>query len=79
MQESFDGKPTIGIPRALHMLQHSILWSHFWTKLGFAVVLSPKTDQEISMAGIESMTSETCYPIKVFQGHVKTLMGQTRY
>ncbi|MGB5921319.1 MAG: acyl-CoA dehydratase activase, partial [Syntrophobacteria bacterium] len=79
VQESFDGKPTIGIPRTLHLLQHSILWSHFWTKLGFAVVLSPKTDQEISVAGIESMTSETCYPIKVFQGHVKTLMGQTRY
>ncbi|MDH3775128.1 MAG: acyl-CoA dehydratase activase, partial [Deltaproteobacteria bacterium] len=48
VQESFDGKPTIGIPRTLHLLQHSILWSHFWTKLGFAVVLSPKTDQEIS-------------------------------
>jgi predicted nucleotide-binding protein (sugar kinase/HSP70/actin superfamily) len=79
VQESFDGKPIIGIPRALHMLQHSILWSHFLTKLGFAVVLSPKTDQDISVAGIESMTSETCYPIKVFQGHVKTLMGQTRY
>ncbi|MDH3851726.1 MAG: acyl-CoA dehydratase activase, partial [Deltaproteobacteria bacterium] len=57
VQESFDGKPTIGIPRTLHLLQHSILWSHFWTKLGFAVVLSPKTDQEISVAGIESMTS----------------------
>ncbi|MCG6944715.1 MAG: acyl-CoA dehydratase activase [Deltaproteobacteria bacterium] len=79
VQEFFDGKITIGIPRALHMMQHSILWSHFWTKLGFAVVLSPKTDQEISVAGIESMTSETCYPIKVFQGHVKTLMGQTSY
>jgi predicted nucleotide-binding protein (sugar kinase/HSP70/actin superfamily) len=31
------------------------------------------------MAGIESMTSETCYPIKVFHGHVKTLLGATRY
>ncbi len=77
--ETIDAKPTIGIPRALHMLQYGILWSHFWTNLGFAVVLSPKTDQEISVAGIESMTSETCYPIKVFQGHVKTLMSQTRY
>jgi predicted nucleotide-binding protein (sugar kinase/HSP70/actin superfamily) len=25
------------------------------------------------------MTSETCYPIKVFQGHVKTLVEKTRY
>ena len=77
--ETLDGKPTMGIPRALHMLQYGIFWSHFWTNLGFAVVLSPKTDHGISVAGIESMTSETCYPIKVFQGHVKTLMGETRY
>jgi predicted CoA-substrate-specific enzyme activase len=77
--ESIDGKPTIAIPRALHMLQYGVLWSHFWTKLGFAVVYSPKTDQEISVAGIESMTSETCYPVKVFHGHVKTLMDTTRY
>jgi predicted CoA-substrate-specific enzyme activase len=77
--ETLDGKPTIGIPRTLHMLQYGILWSHFWTKLGFAVVMSPKTDQEICVKGIESMTSETCFPIKVFHGHVKTLMGQTRY
>jgi len=76
---SFNGKPTIAIPRALHMLQHGILWAHFWTNLGFAVVLSPRTNHEISVAGIESMTSETCYPIKVFHGHVKTLMEKTRY
>jgi predicted nucleotide-binding protein (sugar kinase/HSP70/actin superfamily) len=61
------------------MLQHGVLWSHFWTNLGFAVVFSPKTNHEISVAGIESMTSETCYPIKVFQGHVKILMEQARY
>ena len=77
--ESFDGKPTIAIPRALHMLQHGILWAHFWSKLGFAVVFSPKTNHEISVAGIESMTAETCYPIKVFHGHAKTLLGKTRY
>ena len=31
------------------------------------------------MAGIESMTSEGCYPIKVFHGHVKSLIGLARY
>jgi predicted CoA-substrate-specific enzyme activase len=77
--ESFDGKPTIAIPRALHLLQHGILWAHFWSKLGFAVVFSPKTNHEISVAGIESMTAETCYPIKVFHGHVKTVLEKTRY
>jgi predicted CoA-substrate-specific enzyme activase len=73
------GKPTVGIPRALHFLNHTVLWTHFWTRLGYPVVLSSRTNQQIAMAGIESMTSETCYPIKVFHGHVKTLLGATRY
>jgi predicted nucleotide-binding protein (sugar kinase/HSP70/actin superfamily) len=29
--------------------------------------------------GIESMTAETCFPIKVSHGHVKSLAGKTRY
>jgi predicted nucleotide-binding protein (sugar kinase/HSP70/actin superfamily) len=31
------------------------------------------------MVGIESTTSETCYPIKVFHGHVKSLIDRVRY
>ena len=72
-------RPTVAIPRALHFLNHAVLWSHFWTQLGYALVLSPRTNQQIAMAGIESMTSETCYPIKVFHGHVKTLLERGRY
>jgi predicted CoA-substrate-specific enzyme activase len=72
-------RPTVAIPRALHFLHHAVLWSHFWTQLGYSVVLSPKTNQQVAMAGIESMTSETCYPIKVFHGHVKALLGRARY
>jgi predicted CoA-substrate-specific enzyme activase len=72
-------RPTVAIPRALHFLNHAVLWSHFWTQLGYAMVLSPRTNQHVAMAGIESMTSETCYPIKVFHGHVKTLLGKARY
>jgi predicted nucleotide-binding protein (sugar kinase/HSP70/actin superfamily) len=73
------GKPIVGIPRALHFLNHTVLWTHFWTRLGHPVVLSSRTNQRIAMAGIESMTAETCYPIKVFHGHVRTLLGATRY
>lgn len=74
-----DGRPTIAIPRALHFLNHAVLWTHFWTQLGYAVVLSSRTNQQVAMAGIESMTSETCFPIKVFHGHVKTLLGTARH
>jgi len=72
-------RPTVAMPRALHFLNHAVLWSHFWTHLGYQVVLSPKTDQQMALAGIESMTSETCYPIKVFHGHVKALLGRARF
>ncbi|NIO00484.1 MAG: CoA activase [Anaerolineae bacterium] len=77
--DRIDGRPTIGIPRALHFLQTGILWARFWQGLGFAVVLSPKTTQRIATVGIESVTGQTCYPIEVFHGHVRTLLGLTRY
>lgn len=72
-------RPTIGMPRALHFLADGILWVYFWSALGFTVVLSPRTNQQIALEGIESMTCETCYPIKIFHGHVKALLGATRY
>jgi len=74
-----EARPVIAIPQALHSLQFGVLWTHFWTNLGFPVVLTPKTTQQIAMAGIESMTSEACYPIKVFHGHVRSLVGISRY
>ncbi len=71
---TLDDKPVIGIPRTLHFQQYGILWTHLLANLGFAVVISPKTTQQIGMAGIESMTAETCFPIKVFHGHAKGLL-----
>jgi len=72
-----DGRPVMSVPRALHFHQYGVLWTHLLANLGFAVVLSPKTTQQIGMAGIESMTAETCYPVKVFHGHARTLLGAT--
>ncbi|MBW1980379.1 MAG: CoA activase [Deltaproteobacteria bacterium] len=77
--EILDGKPTVGMPRALHFLHYSVLWSHFWQKLGYSTILSPRTNEHIGLAGIEAMTAETCYPIKVFHGHVRALLAKTRY
>jgi predicted CoA-substrate-specific enzyme activase len=74
---TIDGRRVMGLPRALHFHQYGVLWTHLLANLDFAVVLSPKTTQQIGMAGIESMTAETCYPVKVFHGHAKTLLGAT--
>jgi predicted CoA-substrate-specific enzyme activase len=73
-----DGRPTIGVPRGLHILQSGVLWTHFWNNLGFTPVLSPKTTQQVAMAGVESTIAEVCYPIKVFHGHVEALRRLTR-
>jgi predicted nucleotide-binding protein (sugar kinase/HSP70/actin superfamily) len=74
-----DGRPTVGIQRSLQSLQIGVLWAHFFDQLGFRVVLSPPTNSRISSLGIEAMTAETCYPVKVSHGHVKELAGKTRY
>ena len=74
-----DGRPTVGMQRALYGIQNSILWAHFFDQLGFKFVLTPPTNTHISKVGIETMTAETCYPVKVSHGHVKELIGKTRY
>jgi predicted CoA-substrate-specific enzyme activase len=74
-----DGRPTIGMQRTLYTIHTGILWAHFFDQLGFRLVLTRPTDSEISSDGIEAMVSETCYPIKVSHGHIKALIGKTRY
>jgi predicted CoA-substrate-specific enzyme activase len=74
-----DNRPTVGMQRALYGHQNSILWAHFFDQLGFRLVLTPPTNTHISKVGIETMTAETCYPVKVSHGHVKELIGKTRY
>jgi predicted CoA-substrate-specific enzyme activase len=73
------GRPTVGMQRALYTFQTGVMWAHFFDRLGYRLVLTPSTNSQISSSGIESMTAETCYPIKVSHGHVKELMGKTRF
>ncbi len=74
-----DGRPTVGMQRALYTFHTAVLWAHFFDRLGFRLVLTPNTNSRISSDGIEAMAAETCYPVKVSHGHVKALMEKTRY
>ncbi len=68
---------TVGIPRALNMYENYPFWHAFFTKLGFAVVLSDQTNKQTYEAGIESMPSESvCYPAKLSHGHVMNLLSK---
>jgi len=63
-----EGRPTVGMQRSLYTLQTGVLWAHFFDKLGFRVVLTRGTNSQIVSSGIESMTAETCFPIKISHG-----------
>jgi len=65
---------TIGIPRALTFFDLYPLWKAFFTELGCHVVPSDPTNREIIARGAEHVTTETCFPIKVAQGHVANLL-----
>ena len=65
----------IGVPRVLNMYENYPFWFTFLTKLGFSVVLSPKSSRDIYSLGIESIPSESeCYPAKISHGHVMWLI-----
>jgi len=74
-----EGRPTVGVQRALYGIHGAILWAHFFDALGCRIVLTPPTNQEISRLGIEAVQAESCYPVKVSHGHVKVLAGRTQY
>ncbi|HEY8390488.1 MAG TPA: acyl-CoA dehydratase activase-related protein [Clostridia bacterium] len=65
----------IGIPRALGMYEDYPFWHTFFTRLGYEVVLSPRSSRAIFDLGIETMPSESvCYPAKLSHGHIASLI-----
>ena len=69
-------KRTIGIPMALLYWELLPLFSRFLKALGFEVVLSGKTDKRIIRMGVESVTAQPCFPLKVAYGHIAELIDR---
>ncbi|MDP6379749.1 MAG: acyl-CoA dehydratase activase [Phycisphaerae bacterium] len=61
---------TVGIPRIAHFWELFPLWKGFFTELGYEVVLSDKTNRKLIGVGLQEISAETCFPIKVVNGHV---------
>ncbi len=67
----------VGIPRVLNLYENYPFWFTFFTKLGFAVKLSPRSTKKIFEEGMETIPSESvCYPAKLVHGHVMHLLRQ---
>jgi len=69
----------VGIPRALLYYQYYPMWRAFLEELGAEVITSSPTTREELTAGCSRMVPETCLPVKVFCGHVSSLVGKCDY
>jgi predicted CoA-substrate-specific enzyme activase len=74
-EEKEDDRITIGIPRALTLFyQQFPFWRTFFKELGFRVVLSDKTDNQIVKKSLDVLVAETCFPVEVMHGHIYDLL-----
>jgi len=71
-----ESKARIGIPMALLTWQLLPLFSRFFKALGFDIVLSGRTDKSIIRIGVESVTAQPCFPVKVAYGHILELLDK---
>jgi len=64
----------IGIPYIFFFHDYLPFWSTLLWELGFDIEVSPKTNRQIVNLGLESILSETCFPVKVAHGHIRYLL-----
>ena len=70
---------TIGIPRALLYYQYYPMWKTFFEHLGAEVVTSGPTSRTTLAKGTARVVADTCLPVKVFVGHVLSLVDKCDY
>ena len=68
---------TIGLPMALGMWELLPFWHTLFTKLGWDVVVSDKSNRELYVKGQGSIPSDTvCFPAKLMHGHIENLLDK---
>ena len=68
--------PAVGIPRAMLYYRYGALWEHFFQALGVPTVLSPPSSRGILETGTALAPDESCLSLKMFMGHVESLIGR---
>jgi len=75
-----DDRITIGIPRALMLYyQQFPFWRTFFDELGFRVVVSSETDNQIVKKSLDMIVAETCFPVEVMHGHIYELFDNADF
>lgn len=69
-------KVTVGIPFSLLVYKFFPMMKNYFEGLGYNVLLSPSTDEEIVSLAQENSKAETCYPVKLIYGHIAWLVDK---
>jgi len=66
---------TIGIPRVLNIYEDYPFWFTFFTELGYQVIISGRSSNQIYELGMDTIPSDSaCYPAKLVHGHIADLI-----
>ncbi|AFS77435.1 CoA-substrate-specific enzyme activase [Gottschalkia acidurici 9a] len=71
-----DKKQTVGIPRVLFLHKLFPMFNIYFKTLGFNVILSDQTNEKTVALSQENSLDETCYPVKLINGHVAELISK---
>ncbi|SNS17006.1 CoA-substrate-specific enzyme activase, putative [Anaerovirgula multivorans] len=67
-------KKTVGIPRVLFLHKLFPMFNTFFRELGFNTLLSDVSSEKTVALSQEFTMEETCYPIKLINGHIAELI-----
>lgn len=67
----------IGIPKGLLYYKYYPFLETFFRELGAKVITSEDTNREILNQGVKHCVDEACLPMKIFHGHVVSLIGKS--
>lgn len=70
---------TIGIPNALLFHKYKDLWINFFKELDCNVIISNKSNKKILEDGCHLAQDEACLSLKLYLGHVNSLIGKADY
>lgn len=73
-QERLPGRLTIGVPRALFSYGMYPMFSAFFESLGCNLLLSGQSTERTVALAQEHALDETCFPVKLVNGHVAELV-----
>lgn len=69
----------VGIPRGLLYYYYYPFWKALFDELNIEMVLTKPTSKTIVNKGIEFSVPEICVPIKIFTGHVASIIDEVDY